>query len=137
MNTVEVGSSIPELEVRPTAVTLFRFSAVTWNPHRIHYDQAYAATEGYPGALVQGHLHGSWLVSAVMRWADGWGRLEEFSWQNRHFAIPGDVLTVRGTVSAVDGDLITVDLTETNQDGTVCAPGRAVIRRLVTSKEES
>lgn len=37
------------------AVSLFRFSAITFNPHRIHYDKAYAMTaEGYPGLVVHG-----------------------------------------------------------------------------------
>jgi len=35
--------------------TLFRFSALTFNPHRIHYDRVYATgTEGYPGLVVHG-----------------------------------------------------------------------------------
>ena len=41
----------------PTPVDLFRFSAVTFNSHRIHYDQPYAAEEeGYPGLVVHGPL---------------------------------------------------------------------------------
>ncbi|MEZ5982277.1 MAG: hypothetical protein R3C54_08220 [Parvularculaceae bacterium] len=37
----------------PTSVDLFRFSSVTLNSHRIHYDQAYAReVEGYPGLVV-------------------------------------------------------------------------------------
>jgi 3-methylfumaryl-CoA hydratase len=36
-------------------VSLFRFSALTFNPHRIHYDRTYATTaEGYPGLVVHG-----------------------------------------------------------------------------------
>jgi 3-methylfumaryl-CoA hydratase len=36
---------------------LFRFSAVTFNPHRIHYDHPYTTrTEGYPALLVHGPL---------------------------------------------------------------------------------
>jgi 3-methylfumaryl-CoA hydratase len=39
----------------PDAVTLFRYSAVTFNPHRIHYDRTYAReVEGYPGLVVHG-----------------------------------------------------------------------------------
>ena len=39
----------------PTPVDLFRFSAVTFNSHRIHYDLPYAtAEEGYPGLVVHG-----------------------------------------------------------------------------------
>ena len=38
-------------------VRLFRFSALTYNGHRIHYDQPYAtAVEGYPGLVVHGPL---------------------------------------------------------------------------------
>jgi 3-methylfumaryl-CoA hydratase len=43
--------------INPDPVLLFRFSALTFNPHRIHYDQPYAtAVEGYPGMLVHGPL---------------------------------------------------------------------------------
>ena len=38
-------------------VLLFRFSAATWNSHRIHYDRGYATDEeGYPGLVVHGPL---------------------------------------------------------------------------------
>lgn len=40
---------------RPSPVDLFRFSAVTFNSHRIHYDQAYVrGEEGYPDLVVHG-----------------------------------------------------------------------------------
>jgi 3-methylfumaryl-CoA hydratase len=42
------------VEVNP--VLLFRFSALTYNAHRIHYDRDYARAEGYPGLLVHGPL---------------------------------------------------------------------------------
>jgi len=42
------------VEVNP--VVLFRFSALTYNAHRIHYDRDYARAEGYPGLLVHGPL---------------------------------------------------------------------------------
>jgi len=45
---------------------LMRFSAVTANPHRIHYDWPYATTvEGYPGLVVQGPLSALLLLEAV------------------------------------------------------------------------
>jgi 3-methylfumaryl-CoA hydratase len=41
--------------VQPSTVDLFRFSAVTFNSHRIHYDLPYVTgVEGYPGLIVQG-----------------------------------------------------------------------------------
>jgi 3-methylfumaryl-CoA hydratase len=41
--------------IAPDPVTLFRYSALTFNPHRIHYDRPYAMErEGYPGLVVHG-----------------------------------------------------------------------------------
>ncbi len=43
--------------VEPSAVLLFRYSALTMNSHRIHYDRDYAHdVEGHPGLLVHGPL---------------------------------------------------------------------------------
>ena len=51
------GAAIEPLLVSASEIDMFRFSATTWNAHRIHYDSAYAEdTEGYPGLLVQGRL---------------------------------------------------------------------------------
>ena len=41
--------------IKPDPVMLFRYSAITFNPHRIHYDRTYCIeTEGYPGLVVHG-----------------------------------------------------------------------------------
>ena len=52
----EVPSGLPWRQtITPDPVSLFRFSAITFNPHRIHYDRPYAMeTEGYPGLVVHG-----------------------------------------------------------------------------------
>ncbi|BBP77445.1 hypothetical protein PHLH7_35490 [Pseudomonas sp. Ost2] len=43
--------------IEPTPTLLFRYSAVTFNGHRIHYDYPYVtATEGYPGLVVHGPM---------------------------------------------------------------------------------
>jgi 3-methylfumaryl-CoA hydratase len=50
----------------PDPVMLFRYSAVTFNGHRIHYDQPYATgTEGYPGLIVNGGLTALLLLELV------------------------------------------------------------------------
>ncbi len=48
------------------SVLLFRFSALTYNAHRIHYDQGHAAAEGYPGLVVHGPLQ-ALLMGELMR----------------------------------------------------------------------
>ena len=51
--------------LRPDPVMLFRFSALTFNGHRIHYDHPYAtAVEGYPGLVVHGPLLALLLLGA-------------------------------------------------------------------------
>jgi 3-methylfumaryl-CoA hydratase len=43
--------------ITPSDLTLFQYSALCFNPHRIHYDRLYAATsEGYPDLVVNGGL---------------------------------------------------------------------------------
>ena len=52
--------------VTPDEVMLFRYSALTFNPHRIHYDAPYATgAEGYPGLVVHGPLSQTYLVNFV------------------------------------------------------------------------
>ena len=55
-------------DIHPTPVLLFRFSALTMNSHRIHYDRTYVTeTEGYPGLLVHGPLTAVLLLDLFRR----------------------------------------------------------------------
>jgi 3-methylfumaryl-CoA hydratase len=55
-------------DVTPDDVLLFRYSALTFNGHRIHYDRRYATTvEGYPGLVVHGPLQATLLTDLVRR----------------------------------------------------------------------
>jgi 3-methylfumaryl-CoA hydratase len=52
--------------VRPDPVLLFRYSALTFNGHRIHYDRTYATVEeGYPGLVVHGPLLATLLLEGL------------------------------------------------------------------------
>jgi 3-methylfumaryl-CoA hydratase len=45
---------------------LFRYSALIFNAHRIHWDRPYAQEkEGYPGLIVHGQLIATWLADLV------------------------------------------------------------------------
>jgi 3-methylfumaryl-CoA hydratase len=49
--------------VAPDSILLFRFSALTFNSHRIHYDRSWATeAEGYPGLVVHGPLTSTLLM---------------------------------------------------------------------------
>jgi 3-methylfumaryl-CoA hydratase len=58
--------------IDPDPTLLFRYSAVTFNAHRIHYDEPYATgEEGYPGIVVHGQLTATLLLDQFrMRFPD-------------------------------------------------------------------
>jgi 3-methylfumaryl-CoA hydratase len=52
------------LNIKPDSTLLFRYSAITFNGHRIHYDHHYTTSEeGYPGLVVQGPLMATLLMN--------------------------------------------------------------------------
>jgi len=68
---LEGGEPAPERQwgatIQPSAVMLFRYSAVTFNGHRIHYDLDYVTQqEGYPGLVVHGPLIATAMLQACV-----------------------------------------------------------------------
>jgi 3-methylfumaryl-CoA hydratase len=85
-------------------VRLFRFSALTYNGHRIHYDQPYATgVEGYPGLVVHGPLLALIALELPRRNAPG-QTLGDFAYRLVRPAFSGDVIdaTARRSGSALD-----------------------------------
>lgn len=67
--------------VTPSPVLLFRYSAVTFNGHRIHYDRPYVTeAEGYPGLIVHGPLIATLNLRAFCR-ANHQARLRRFAFR--------------------------------------------------------
>ncbi|AMO76525.1 FAS1-like dehydratase domain-containing protein [Pseudomonas citronellolis] len=67
--------------VEPSPVLLFRYSAVTFNGHRIHYDWPYVTgAEGYPGLVVHGPLIATLNLRAFCR-ANPQARLRRFAYR--------------------------------------------------------
>jgi 3-methylfumaryl-CoA hydratase len=55
-------------DITPDPVLLFRYSALTFNGHRIHYDRSYVTeVEGYPGLIVHGPLIATLLADLLQR----------------------------------------------------------------------
>jgi 3-methylfumaryl-CoA hydratase len=68
-------------EIVPDPVLLFRYSALTFNGHRIHYDRSYATeVEGYPGLVVHGPLIATLLLELLRREAPR-ARVRRFSYK--------------------------------------------------------
>ena len=127
--TPDVGDALPAFTVEPTPVQLFCYSAITWNPHRIHYDAPYARdVEGYPDVLVHGPLMGSWLMRLCEEWTKPWGRVISMTYRTTTSVVPGTKLTVRGVVTAAleHGTQAVADIWVELPDGTKATHGQVV-----------
>jgi len=73
----------------------FRYSSLTWNAHRIHYDGDYTRSEeGYPALVSNGGLSMHLMVDAALR--HGTGTLSGVTARRVHPLWGGDVIEVRG-----------------------------------------
>ena len=126
---VKVGDQLPERSHNVGNVQLMLYNAALWNGHRIHFDEPYAKdVEGYPGLVVAGPLIGDWLNQCVEEWIGDAGRLERIAYSNRAASYVDELIVVGGTVTAVDGDEVTVEVVARNAAGEVLAPGEATVR---------
>jgi len=84
--------------VIPDPVMLFRFSALTFNGHRIHYDQPYVTeVEGYPGIVVHGPMTALLLADLAHR--NGPGPLDSFSFRARSPLFTDGPFALRGELT--------------------------------------
>ncbi|MFJ2985246.1 MULTISPECIES: MaoC family dehydratase N-terminal domain-containing protein [unclassified Pseudomonas] len=82
--------------IEPTATLLFRYSAATFNGHRIHYDWPYVTeTEGYPGLVVHGPLIATLNLRAFQR-ANPTARVLRFNFRGLRPLISPDNFEVGG-----------------------------------------
>ncbi len=102
---------------------LFRFSALTFNSHRIHYDWPYATgTEGYPGLLVHGPLTAALLLDVC---ADhlGAAAIASFWVRAERPVFCGTQLTLVGRTAHSEVELAAID-----EAGNIVMRGSAAFR---------
>jgi len=101
--------------VLPTTTLLFRFSAVTFNGHRIHYDQDYATrAEHYPDLVVHGPLTAMLLAQSASHHLEK--PLQSFAYRASSPLFVDQPIHVDGLVAA---DSETATMTATRIDGIV------------------
>ncbi|HRK23402.1 MAG TPA: MaoC family dehydratase N-terminal domain-containing protein [Beijerinckiaceae bacterium] len=104
--------------IHPDAVLLFRYSALTFNSHRIHYDLDYVTkVEGYPGLIVHGPLIATLLLDGLRRAHPG-KRVTAFSFRAiaptfhiDEFAVCGQLTGGRAQLWADKAGALTMDAT--------------------------
>ena len=131
-DTGQYGStSTPHLQKRPNYAQLQMYSAIQRNVHRIHYDQAFAPSEEHPDVIVQGPLHGAFMVQLMTDCIGDEGFLKRISYSNRGRGVPGDILTCKGKVTKkyVQGDehLVDCEIWIEDSKGQNTTPGWATV----------
>ncbi len=125
-STVPTASSSPfepqvQRTVVPDELLLFRYSALTFNAHRIHYDQPYAVREeGYPGLVVHGPLIATLLADLLTPQWPGCA-LNRFEFRAVKPSFAGEPLTLAGREQAA-GD---IELQAHDGQGRVAMKARA------------
>ena len=107
--------------VTPTSTMLFRYSALTFNGHRIHYDADYCReVEGYPNLVIHGPLVAT-LLAGYTEEVSG-SRLREFAYRCLSPALLGDSIALRADPSEKR-----MALQATRDDGVECVRAEALV----------
>lgn len=126
-------------ELIPTPVTLFRYSALTFNSHRIHYDPLYCQqVEGLPDCLV----HGPLTVTLMMAWISSivlpqinkahhhhTYRIQKYSYRNLIPLFVNKKLVLNASKLKNKDDNARLDVWIENQNGSACASGTIYLAR--------
>jgi hydroxyacyl-ACP dehydratase HTD2-like protein with hotdog domain len=113
----QLGDTLPPLKHTATPFQLFRYSAVTWNPHRIHFDAPYAREEGHAGRALHSHLRAALAMRCVTEGlGPGWHVTKVAYRLRKPVYAPAD-LAYTARVTAVEGDTMTLELTEEHPSG--------------------
>jgi N-terminal half of MaoC dehydratase/MaoC like domain len=113
-----VGRRTPDIVIPITPTFVVATAIATRDYYAIHHDTDWARSIGRPGIFTN-ILTTTGLVGQVMtNWAGPATRLKSIDLRLLAPNYPGDELTLRGKVSAVDGDLVTLEVTGTNAIGT-------------------
>lgn len=107
--------------VMPDSVMLFRYSALTFNGHRIHYDKDYAIhEEHYPGLVVHGPLQATLLLDLCRKHSER--PVRKFEYRAQHPMFAGSPFTVNGSFDATTSQ---ADVWTANDAGNYAMRGTA------------
>jgi 3-methylfumaryl-CoA hydratase len=131
------GRTIPTREHTYSALELFLFSAATWNPHRVHYDQDYTrAVAGEPELLVQGPLQAAHMFQLLREaLADGVA-VRALEYRHRAVLHSGEPVRISGRLVSGDRARATVEMwVESGRSGQRTTTGLALVEQTGTQRQ--
>jgi hydroxyacyl-ACP dehydratase HTD2-like protein with hotdog domain len=133
--TYQVGDALPRLKHTATPLQLFRYSAVTWNPHRIHFDETYARAEGHAGVALHSHLRAALALRCVTEGLGPQWQLTDAAYRLRKPVYAPVDVAYTARVTAVQGDSMTLELFEEDPSGDVGFEG--TVRVTKTQRDDA
>jgi hydroxyacyl-ACP dehydratase HTD2-like protein with hotdog domain len=124
-----VGDVLPRLRHTVTALQLFRYSAVTWNPHRIHFDESHARQEGHAGLALHSHLRAALALRCVTEGLGPEWRVTNVAYRLRKPVYAPAEVAYTAQVTETDGDGMTLELIEESPSGEVGFEGTVRVSR--------
>ncbi len=127
---LSVGSSHEAVVVEELSRTqIVQYAAASGDFNPIHHDEVFATQRaGYPSVFAHGMLTMGLTGRLLTDWL-GDGVLRSFGVRFARQVWPGDTLTARGTVTAVDSDgSVSIDVQTVNQKGETVVQGTATAR---------
>ncbi|SOC48565.1 Acyl dehydratase [Blastococcus aggregatus] len=131
--SLRVGDELPEVLTPAIDRLRIAYMAVSMrDPNLVHVEDSYAAKSGLPSVIAHGTFVTSYAGAAVSR-AVGVDAVRRIRVDVTAPVFPGDVLRTQAVVTgadpAADGQLLTIDVTVTNQDGVRVGRGTATVEQ--------
>ena len=129
---VEVGTQLPSLSVRFTRERLVRYAGASTDFNPIHYSDHFAAQAGLPGVIAQGMLTMGTALRVVSNWVGDPARITSYFVRfTRPVVVPDDVdgvaVEFSGSVSEIEGSLVTVNIEAISDGQRVLGAARAEV----------
>jgi acyl dehydratase len=129
---VEVGLSLPPLTVQLTRQGLVRYAGASTDFNQIHYSEHYAAEVGLPGVIAHGMLTMGTALRVVTDWVGDPARVVSYAARfTKPVVVPDDAdgaeVRFSGTVTEIDGSVVTVSLEATCDGEKVLGAARAEV----------
>ena len=130
---IEVGITLPERVFTITRELLKAYADASGDQNPIHQNEEFALSVGLPNVIAHGMLTMALVGKYVTDWAGGSSNVTHYGARFiKPVIVPADIdvdLTVTAAISAVENDLITLDITATSAGVKVLGMAKAVVRK--------
>jgi acyl dehydratase len=129
---VEVGTALPSLTMRFTRKRLVRYAGASTDFNPIHYSEYFATRMNLPGVIAHGMLTMGTALRVVTNWVGDPSRVISYAVRfTRPVVVPDDADGVEvefsGSVSAINGSLVTVNIDAVSGGQKVLGAARAEV----------